>query len=188
MSRRAVTALCLVAVLVCCAAGSSRRFRTFRSPTYDYSVEVKADWSTLTADHELADGEPPLTGAHATDVLAKHADNLKVSEMTFPVVVIGAQPVPGDETIDAWTAAVVENVSVQKGCDAPERTEAIEVSGADGVVLTYPDCPAGTGYLHLWVAVVEGGRGFHIVFFDDAGHGRADRKELHRLLATFSFG
>ena len=38
------------------------------------------------------------------------------------------------------------------------------------MLLTYNDCPKGSGFYHLWTAVIHEGMGFHIAWFDK--HGR----------------
>jgi hypothetical protein len=185
----------VAAVVVCftvtCAFGGdrapTRQVRTFRSPTYGYSIEYPAGWSVLVADHELHAGEAPLTSGGATDILARHAESRRVSEMRFPVVVIGAQLVTTGTSLDGWTDTVVEIVAAQKDCPRPKHIEMVDVDGELAALLTYPDCPAGTGYLHLWVAVVHDGRAFQIVFFDHAGHEPSNRHRLRRFLASMSF-
>ena len=56
-----------------------------------------------------------------------------------------------------------------------------------GAVLNYPDCPKSSGLYHLWVVVVHGDRGYHIVWFNNSGHEEADRRVLDTMLWSLSF-
>ena len=84
-------------------------------------------------------------------------------------------------------ASVIDTVSFRKGCDSPNRRDAIEIDGAAGTLLTYRDCPPDLGYLHLWAGVVHAGRGFHIVWFNTTGDEGADRAAFERMLSSMSF-
>ena len=107
--------------------------------------------------------------------------------MRLPALVIGAQPVADGTSAEEWARTVRRIVRAQKGCRAPASTRAIEVDGEDAVLLRYPDCPRGSELDHRWVAAVHGGRGFHLVFFDEPGHAARDREVFRDLVAGISF-
>lgn len=181
----------LIACIVVCSPAQSavareRRTRTFTSPTYGYSIDTPAAWTAIEAHRELADEEPPATARTGVDILGVHA-NRRVSKMELPAVVVGAQKVAPGTTIDDWETAVIGTVSFMKGCPAPEARERLVVGGDQAALLTYPNCPEGSGLLRLWLAVIHDGRGFQIVFFDRAGHEARDRALLDRMLASVSF-
>lgn len=186
---RAAVALCLASVAFGCGSGDSAEGtpNTFRSRTYGYSVDYPADWSALQARAELEGGQPPLTGPPITDVIAKRPDRV-VHRMDLPALVVGAQAVADGTSIEEWTAKVIDVVARQKHCGTPETTETLEIGGDEAALLTYPDCPSGTHLDHLWAAVVHGNRGYHMVFFNTAGHEAEDRALLHRMLSTVAFG
>jgi hypothetical protein len=189
---RVMRAAAALSFAFACACGSSsarggKAALTFRSRTYGYSIEHPADWSTIQATSELGAGQPPLTGPPITDVLANRADRA-VSRMDLPALVVGAQRVAEGTSIEDWTTTVIDIASGQKDCGAPERTESVDVGGEEAALLSYPDCPKGSGLNHLWIAVVHRDRGFHIVYFDTAGHEAADRALLDNMLSSVSFG
>jgi hypothetical protein len=135
---------------------------------------------------QLGTGQPPLTGPPITDVIARRPDR-RVSKMDLPALVVGAQKVDGSTTLDEWARTVEGVVDRQKHCGVPTRREHTIVGTRDAVLLSYPDCPAGAHLDHYWVAVVERGRGFHMVLFDDAGNEAADRRLLRGLLSSVNF-
>lgn len=55
------------------------------------------------------------------------------------------------------------------------------------MLLSYPDCPSGSGLYHLWIAVVHRNRGFHIVWFNREDHRAKDRARIDQMLASISF-
>jgi hypothetical protein len=180
--------ICLVATA--CGSGSGDtnegRLSTFRSRTYEYEVAHPADWTVIEATRVLDDGEPPATAAGGTDILARHADR-RVRDMTLPAMVVGAQRVASTTDIDGWTATVISTVAFMKQCAKPDSTEHAEVAGERAMLLTYQDCPSGSGLFHLWTAVIHRGMGFHIVWFDKHGRETADRAALDKMLSSFSF-
>ncbi len=171
-----------------CGSGDSGddTLSTFRSRTYGYSIDHPAGWTVVAAERELDNGQPPLTGPPVTDVIAQHA-NRKVRDMELPALVVGAQAVPAGTSIDDWTARVIETVALQKHCVRPDTTERLRLGSESAVLLSYPDCPSGSGLYHLWIAVLHGDRGFHIVWFNHEGHLAQDRALLDRMLSSISF-
>jgi hypothetical protein len=153
---------------------------------YGYSLDLPDLWTAIPATEPVAKGQPPLTGRPVTDVIAARP-NRRVSKMDLPALVIGAQDVDDDVTLDEWTDTVAGIVDRQKQCGTPQHKERVQIKRTAAVVLDYPDCPKGSHLNHLWVTAVVRGRGYHIVFFDDVGHEAADRKLLDGILATFSF-
>jgi hypothetical protein len=179
----------LAVVALACGGSNDTRdadVRTFRSRTYVYSIEYPAEWSVVPAEEPLEPGQPPLTGPPVTDILAKRADRV-VRKMTLPALVVGAQSVPADMTIDDWTTNVIDIAGRQKQCGDPRSTEHRDIGGEPATLLSYPDCPKGAHLDHLWAAVVHRGRGMHFVFFDAVGHDAANRKRFDRMLSSVSF-
>ena len=107
--------------------------------------------------------------------------------MTLPALVIGAQDVARGTTLTRWTATIERIVRGQKGCTQPRSTETVKVGGEIGSVLNYPDCPKSSGLYHLWIVVVHADRGYHIVWFNNAGHEEQDRRVLDTMLTSLSF-
>jgi hypothetical protein len=141
---------------------------TFTSPVYGYSISHPPRWTVVEARRALADGEPPATSTGATDILGRDASE-RVGTMRPPGVIIAGQPVGEDVGTQEWTSSIMDTVSSMKGCDPPSRRDDVEVDGAPGILLTYPDRPADVGYLHLWAGVVHDGVGYHIVWFNEPG-------------------
>jgi hypothetical protein len=180
-------ALCVAVASACGSDGAvGSTDATFRSRVYDYSIELPDDWSAIPASTQLANGQAPLTGPPVTDVIARRPDR-RVSRMQLPALVIGAQPLDERVNLDDWVTTVIAVADEQKQCGAPKRRSRIEVGTLDAVLLTYPDCPNGSGLDHFWVALVTHGRGFHMVFFDSVGNERADRELLERIVSSVSF-
>jgi hypothetical protein len=190
MRARLALALTAVAIAVLVGCGSdpdgTRATEAFTSPTYGYTIEHPTSWSAIPAEHQLDANAPPLTRGGGTDIIGRRA-NRTVSKMQLPAVVIGAQAVTRGTTVDAWKAAVVEIVRSQKGCARPRSTERLTIGGDAAMLLDYPDCPKSSGLYHLWIAVVHGGRGYQIVWFNEAGSETRDRKALDDMLASLSF-
>jgi hypothetical protein len=184
------SALLVVIAGLIAACGSSTEdggdVETFRSPVYGYSLEHDENWTVIEATRRLDGGEPPATASGATDVLGRGA-SVRVSEMTPPGVIIGGQPLPSGTSADRWGSTAVGTVSSMKGCPRPDGRENITVDGEEAVLLTYEECPLESGFLHYWVAVVDGGVGFHIVWFDEPGRADVDRPALNALLSSISF-
>ena len=186
---RVGVAMCFAAAACACAPTDSRdgrNLRTFRSRTYGYAIDHPANWTIIEATRVLDDGEPPATAAGGTDILARRADT-KVQDMKLPAMVVGAQRVSSATDIDGWTSMVIGSVSFMKQCPEPDARERVEVGGEPAVLLTYNDCPKGSGLFHLWTAVVHDGLGFHVVWFDRHGRKVADRKTLDNMLSSVSF-
>ena len=182
---------CVLAAVACiivpgCGDESTQPAR-FKSSLYDYSIGLRDGWSTVSAKRALEPGDPPLTANHVTDILGRHAST-RVSQMDPPGVIVAAQRLPSDLSEGrAWTDTVVGVVASQKGCERPAERIAIRVDGERAAMLVYPDCPHGSGLHHLWVAVVHGSRGYHVVWFNEADDARTDQEAFRALLADFSF-
>ena len=177
--------LCLAAS-VCASDSGAGSSRTFRSPTYGYAIGHDIEWTVVTAKRRLQDGEPPATASGATDMLGRHAST-QVSKMTPPGVIVAAQPVPPGMNAQQWASRVVATVAFMKQCRKPDAKENIRVGRDDAVLMTYEECPRESGFLHYWVAVVHGGFGYHIVWFDKVGRTAEDRPALDRMLSSISF-
>jgi hypothetical protein len=180
------SAVALTLVAVGCGANSHRSSDSYRSRTYGYTIEHPAGWSVVAAERRLDDGEPPLTSGGGTDVIARHAST-RVRDMELPVVVIGAQTIAPDTSLEEWTQQVSSIVAKQKGCSSPARTRALTVDAEVATELSYPGCPPGAGLDHRWVAFVHGKLGFQIVWFDASGHEASDRAPLDSMLASVHF-
>ena len=181
--------MCFAATACACGSDVSRRdgsLGTFRSRTYGYVIDHPADWTGIGATRVLDDGEPPATAGGGTDILARRADRT-VRNMTLPAMVVGAQRVPAATDIDRWTSMVVGTVSFMKQCPHPDARERLQVGDEEAVLLTYNDCPKGSGFFHLWTAAVHRGLGFHIVWFDRHGREVGDRKTLDKMLSSVAF-
>ena len=175
--------LCFIAGA--CSSGDDSA-NAFRSPVYDYSIDLPSGWTSIRASEPLEDGEPPATASGRTDILGANA-NTRVSQMHFPGVIIGAQTVPASTTAAEWASAATKTIAFMKGCNQPDGRFPLTIDGATAVVLVYEDCPSGSGLTHLWATVVHDDRGFHIVWFDHAGELDDQRAELRGFLAGFSF-
>jgi len=97
--------------------------------------------------------------------------------------VVGAQR----DTAGDWTERVVEIVSKFKGCPRPARRDELTIGGVPAALLTYPDCPTGSGLYHLWVAVEHGGLAYQIVWFNHPGQEAADLAQFRTMLASVAF-
>jgi hypothetical protein len=166
-------------------ADTSGGVRRFRSSTYGYAIDHPIGWSTLHAGRELSGGEPPATGHDGTDILAARADRA-VRAMTLPAVVIGAQRVAPETTLEEWTSTVIALVARMKGCPRPASDDRVQVGRDDGRLLAYPSCPSAPALHHLWAAFVHGGRGYHIVWFNTRGDVARDRARFEVMLASLS--
>ena len=186
-TRGATSVLAALLLLGACGGDDDADARvTFTSPVYGYSIARPRSWDSVNARRTLTDSEQPATSSGATDILGTDA-SMRVSAMTLPGVIIAAQPVRNDVTIEEWTSSMVDTVAFMKRCDRPDRRERVEIGGEPGILLTYRDCPPNLGLLHLWAGVVHEGLGYHIVWFNDRGHEDADRAEFERMLASMSF-
>jgi hypothetical protein len=184
---RSAALICFAATACGCGSADSKgSLGTFRSRTYGYAIEHPANWTAIEATRVLDDGEPPATSGGGTDILARHADT-KVRDMTLPGMVVGAQRLAPATDIDRWTSMVVSTVSFMKQCAQPDSRERVEVADEPAVLLSYDDCPKGSGYFHLWTAFIHRGMGFHIVWFDKHGSETADRVALDKMLSSVSF-
>ena len=173
------------------AIGCSSRSRptaasSLHSTVYGYSIAVPAGWSTLSATTTLETGSAPVLNSTATDVLAAHADR-RIRSLTTPALVIGAAPVNDSMSLDTWRAQVVTLVATFKGCAEPTTTDATTVGGAPGEVLTYRNCPAGSGLYHVWTVTRHGGFAFQIVWFDQQNRQAADESLLKNEIASLRF-
>jgi hypothetical protein len=158
----------------------------FRSRAYGYTLQLPKGWSAISATRRLDDGEPPATAGGGVDIFAVHP-NQRVSVMSSPALVIGAQAVPASVTQASWEKQVTKTVDFMKGCPKPDRRERMTVDGVVAAVLVYDDCPKPLDYFHLWVAIERHGVGYHIVLFDHQGHEQADRATLSRALRSMRF-
>jgi hypothetical protein len=144
-------------------------------------------WSTVAATQLLAPGDPPLTANHVTDIFGRRSTT-RVSQMDPPGVIVAAQSLLGDASdVRRWADTVVGVVASQEQCEQPAERVPVVVDGEPADMLVYPDCPRGSGLDHLWVAVVHGGRGYHIVWFNEVDDARSDQVAFRALLADCDF-
>jgi hypothetical protein len=115
----------------CGGDNDSASSATFASPVYGYSIAHPSTWDVVDARRALSEEEPPVTSSGATDILGRHA-SIRVSEMELPGVIVAAQPISSDVRSEDWMASIVDTVSFMKGCNAPNRRDAIEIDGAAG--------------------------------------------------------
>jgi hypothetical protein len=190
VTARSLTVVAVVLASVLGACGSASRTpessRPFHSDEYGYALQLPDGWTAITATRYLDDGEPPGTGNAAVDIFAARP-NTRVSVMSSPALVIGAQRVPLSTTLASWEQRVVKIVDFMKGCPAPDHRESIRVDGVAASLLVYDDCPKELDYFHLWVAVEKNGIGYHVVLFDHQGHQASDRATLFHALRSLRF-
>ena len=185
----------IVALLVVSAACGDARHRAtpsdglsiFHSPVYGYVLRYPETWSVVEAAHRLEVGAPPATAFGGVDILGRDAST-NVIQMAPPDVFIAAQPLSADANLDSWASEATHTVAFMKGCTTPDAHEEITVDGTAAVLFTYDHCPKELDLLHFWVAVVHGGTGFHIIWYDTSGRTPQDRASFQQLLASFSFG
>jgi hypothetical protein len=186
---RALGSFPLVAAVFAAAgcAHDSAEPPTFESSLYEYSLRLPKEWSTVSASRALKPGEQPLTASGVTDIVGRNA-RTRVSQMEMPGVIVAAQPLARDfGDSDTWTETVVGIVGAQKGCERPADRIAVAVDGERAEMLVYPDCPPASGLHHLWIAVAHDGRGYHIVWFNNAEAARTDQSSFRALLEDLEF-
>ncbi len=89
--------------------------------------------------------------------------------MELPGVIIAAQRVTDDVHIEDWTLTTKDTVKFVKNCKPPNRSEHLDIGSESATLLKYRHCPTDLGYLHVWAGVVQNGRGYQIVWFNDPG-------------------
>lgn len=169
-----------------CGSNHAKAAGTFNSPAYGYRIVLPTGWTAVAAERRLDDGAPPVTGGPVTDIFAERATR-RIRQLSVPAVVVGAQRVAPGTSLADWTARVIGIVSTFKGCAQPVNREDLTVGGVPAVLLTYPNCPAGSGLYHLWVALVHDGLAYQIVWFNHPGREVEDRALLQRMLASAAF-
>lgn len=181
-------ALLLIALSswACAPATSTPAKRQFHSTAYGYSIELPSGWSAVRANRGLTDGEAPVTGLPVTDIMAEHASRV-FRQLSLPALVVGAQTVPSDENLQAWSGTVTGLVQRFKGCPAPAVTESITLGGRAALRLDYPNCPPSQHLYHLWTVAVIGGKGYQFVWFNTPGNEPKDRVLLDRMLSSVAF-
>lgn len=182
---RGIVVIALVAggtALGCGSKGGS----SLHSTVYGYSIAIPSGWSALSATTRLDPGGAPVLNSTATDVIAVNADR-KIRSLVTPALVVGAAPVDPSTTLDAWRATVESLVGRFKGCSEPASTHDAFVGAAPAVMLTYPDCPAGSGLYHVWTVTIHGGLAYQFVWFDQQGRETANRSLLDNEMRTVRF-
>lgn len=154
---------------------------TFTSGLYGYSIGYPSEWRVKAATRPLEPTEPPWAGSAPVDYFEQQRD-LYGSPAGGPLgsLIAASVDIGPEGTLEDWTASTAIAT-----CGEPSSRETIVVDGQSALMLVYSEgC---YGLLHLWVTVVDGATGTHIVWLDDLGREAADRALFEDILATFSF-
>jgi hypothetical protein len=149
---------------------------TYTSAIYGYSIDYPTEWQVQVATRSLTAIEIPWGTSAGIDDFEQGTDG---QGGPSGALFVATPDIGSAFTLDAWTARTAYSV-----CSTPATDEAIEVAGEPARMLTYPSC---NGLFHLWVTVVQGTTGAHIIWLDDAGREAADRAIFEDILDTFSF-
>jgi hypothetical protein len=155
--------------------------KTFTSPIYGYAVRYPAAWTAVPGRRQILPSVLPC-------VLCEEPDNFWVVPDDVAIT-IAATPLPAGSTLESWTTSVTERVPAKFSFGScPSTQEPITVAGEPGTLTVYP-CPARPDSTVLWITVVHGGAGWHLVWTDLPGVDPATiRPRFDAFLATFTFG
>lgn len=150
----------------------------FTSALYGYTIGYPAAWRVKPAIRRLGRVEPPWADSDPVDYFV--TDVSRGVDGPIGQLIVASADIGAATTLEAWTGDTANTV-----CGRPTRTERIELDGQPADLLTFGDgC---YGLFHIWVTVVRGTTGTHIVWLDDPGREVADRSLFENILATFSF-
>jgi hypothetical protein len=155
------------------AFGLSGATTRFTSPRFGYSMDVPAEWTVRVATESLVELGAPWIDSAAVDYVAA----TPVAALT-PGIIVSAVELSEGQTLDGWT-----DLTTVATCGVPATRTATEVDGAPGVELEYPSC---FGLHHIWVTIVRGTTGFHIVWIGSRGTEADDRALFERVLASIT--
>jgi hypothetical protein len=156
------------------AFGLSGDVVAYTSPWYGYTIDRPAEWSVREATEDLAELGPPWIDSTVVDYVAAQPAGALV-----PGIIVASTELAPGRTLDEWT-----DLTTVATCGPLESRQSIPVDGETGLLLEYPRC---LGYHHLWVTVVRGTTGFHIVWISLPGTEAEDRLAFERVLASFRF-
>jgi len=155
------------------AFGLSGATRPFTSPRFGYSMAIPVEWSVRAATESLAELGAPWIDSAGVD----YAAAVPVTGLT-PGIIVSAVGLSEGRTLDDWT-----DLTTVATCGLPGTRAATEVDGERGVELEYPSC---LGFHHIWVTVVRGATGYHIVWLSFRGTEAEDRAIFERVLASIT--
>ncbi len=181
--RRLAAVLVVWSALAGCGPTPHSRTHQYHSAEYGYSLRLPSGWGAIPAKHWLASDAAPRTANGGVDIIAARP-SIRVSEMSTPALVIGAQHLDRPMSSAEWADQVVGIVEEMKQCARPDHRDPIAVGATNGILLTYNDCPEELAYYHLWVTVAHRGVAYQIVFFDQQGNEVANRAQFEAILTS----
>jgi hypothetical protein len=131
------------------------------------------EWSMRAATDSLVELGAPWVDSEGVDYFAE-----KPASALTPGIIVSAVELSQGRTLDRWT-----DLTTVATCGVPATRTATEVDGVRGVELEYPSC---LGLHHIWVTVVHGTTGLHIVWIGFRGTEAEDRVVFERALRSIS--
>jgi hypothetical protein len=151
----------------------------FSSAVYPYSIEIPSNWKIRNSEREITATEFPYDYDVGVDYFSATAPTIGDPAM------IGAAPiVDGGTTLDGW----IGSIDTLQGCGTPDGSEAVQLDGRAGRLLTWKACPV----FLLWATVLQSNRAYDVIWIDEFADGNptlqaADKARFQAALATFKF-
>src|SRR4029079_14413605 len=98
-------------------------------------------------------------------------------------------PLPAGATLESWTTSVTERIPARFSFGSCASSQGPVTVGGDAGTLTTYDCAPVADATVLWIIVLHGGEGWHLVWTDVPNVAPATiRPKFDAFLATFAFG
>ena len=154
---------------------------TFTSPVYGYTVRYPAGWTVVPGKRQILASVLPCA-------LCEEPDNIWVVPNDVAITIAGS-PLPAGSTLESWTTSVTERMPAKYSFGScVTGQEPVTVGGEPGTLTVY-DCAVLADATVLWITVVHGGEGWHLVWTDLPNVDPATiRPKFDAFLATFTFG
>jgi hypothetical protein len=156
----------------------------FTATRYGYSITYPTNWgirpatATLDATIYPIDTDPTVDNFSAS-----------VPAAGDPGLLVAGPAVPVGTTLAAWMTQIQQlQASGGFNCPPPQATEAVQIGGEPGQLLTWVACPE---YL-LWAGAIHGDHAYHVILIDKYAVNNpaiqaADKALFLRILASLTF-
>jgi hypothetical protein len=151
----------------------------FASTVYPYSISYPSNWKSRGSERPISATEFPYDYDVGVDYFSASAPTIG-----DPGLIAAAPVVDSGTTLASWIA----NINAMQACGATDGSEALQLGGATGRLLTWQKCPV----FLMWATVLNADRAYNVIWINsnsdgDAALQAADKARFLRVLASFAF-
>jgi hypothetical protein len=151
----------------------------FSSTIYPYAISYPSNWKSRGSERPISATEFPYDYNVGVDYFSASAPTIG-----DPGLIAAAPVVDSGTTLASWIA----NINAMQACGATDGSEALQLAGVTGRLLTWQKCPV----FLMWATVLNGDRAYNVIWINsnsdgDAALQAADKARFLHVLASFAF-